>query len=130
MPRTRKDPRVDETRTNEKRAPRVPMNAGGKLDVPVREGFQRYWQVDKPGLIEQMEAAWWSKVIEDGQPKTLPAGGGFTLYLMEIEQKYYNEDMEAQQQRNIDATQKQAQTLGEDEYVPMGRRSVAERDII
>ena len=47
-----------------------------------------------------------------------------------VDQKIYDEDMKTQQQRNIDATQKQAQNLGEEEYVPMSQSSVVEREII
>ena len=83
------------------------------------------------GMIEQMEAAWWEKVKDArGDHVTVPAGNGDTLYLMQIEQKYYDEDIELQQKRNIDTTATQAQSLGEDEYVPLGRQSVAEREII
>ena len=61
---------------------------------------------------------------------TVPAGDGEVHYLMEIEKIYYDEDIAAQQKRNIDATQNQAQTLGEEEYVPLGSKSVVEREII
>ena len=44
--------------------------------------------------------------------------------------EYYDEDMADQQARNIDATQKNIQTLGENEYVPMGQDKVVEREII
>ena len=119
---------------NKKRPARVPMSAGNKLHVPdalKEEGYQYYWEVDRPGRIEQMEAAWWEKVKDSrGDHVTTPAGGGETHYLMRIEQKYYDEDMAAQQKRNIDTTAKQAQTLNEDEYVPMGQKSVVEREII
>ena len=110
------------------------MSSGGKLNVPAelkKDGYQNYWQVDSKGMIEQMEAAWWEKVKDArGDHVTVPAGNGDTLYLMQIEQKYYDEDIELQQKRNIDTTATQAQSLGEDEYVPLGRQSVAEREII
>jgi hypothetical protein len=119
---------------NSKRPARVPLSAGNKLHVPEsikEEGYQYYWGLDRKGMIEQMEAAWWEKVKDErGEPLTVPAGGGESHYLMRIEQKYYDEDMEKQQQLNIDATAKQAQALGEDEYVPMGKTSVTEREII
>lgn len=126
--------REDKAHGNSKRPTRIPMSAGNKLHVPAelkKDGFQNYWQVDKNGMIEQMEAAWWVRVLDSRkQPVTVPAGGGDTLYLMEIEQKYYDEDIAKQQQMNIDTTGRQAQKLGEDEYVPMGRESVTEREII
>ena len=110
------------------------MSAGNKLHVPdkfKKEGFQQYWQVDRPGVIEQMEAAWWEKVKDDrGDFVTVPAGGGDKLYLMHIEQKYYEEDIAKQQDMNINTTNKEAQRLGDSEYVPMGKDKVVERELI
>lgn len=124
----------DKAHGNKKRPVRIPLTGGNKLHVAdkyKRKGYQLYLAVDRKGMIEQMEAAWWAKVTDDdGKPITYPAGGGETHYLMEIEQKYYDEDIKRQQDLNIDTTAKQAQTLGEEEYVPMGRKQVAEREII
>ena len=110
------------------------MSAGNKLHVPdaiKKEGYQYYWAIDRKGMIEQMEAAWYEKVLDGrGDAITVPAGTGETHYLMCVQQEYYDEDIAAQQKQNIDATAKQAQALGEDEYVPMGRKTVAEREII
>lgn len=126
--------RADKAHGNKERPARIPMTAGNKLHVPEslkREGYFQYWQVDRKGLIEQMEAAWYEKAKDErGDHVTVPAGGGETLYLMEIEQQYHDEDIAKQQKLNIDTTAKQAQTLGEEEYVPMGRQAVAEREII
>ena len=119
---------------NTQRPPRVKMNSGNKLATSRREGYQRYWAVtgpDHPGKLEQMVAAYWDFVLNDnGDRIEQPAGGGNTHVLMEIEQEYYDEDMADQQARNIDATQKNIQSLGEDEYVPMGQKNVVEREII
>jgi hypothetical protein len=49
---------------------------------------------------------------------------------MRLPMEYYKEDMARQQQRNIDATQQDAQTLGDSEYVPMGQKAGVEREII
>tara|TARA_R110000823_G_scaffold273974_2_gene392949 strand:- start:63 stop:458 length:396 start_codon:yes stop_codon:yes gene_type:complete len=126
--------RSNEAHQSKERPARIPMSSGNKLHVPEslkKEGYQNYWQVDRPGVLEQMERAWWEKVKDDrGDSVTVPAGGGETLYLMRIEQKYYDEDIAKQQKMNIETTAKQAQKLGEDEYVPMGRQDVAEREII
>jgi hypothetical protein len=125
--------RTDNAHANKGRPARIPMTAGNKLHVPdslKKEGHQYYWQTNRPGSIEQMEAAWWVKVKNDrGDYVTVPSGAD-TLYLMEIEKKYYDEDMERQQKLNIDATAKQAQELGDNEYVPMGKDAVTEREII
>ncbi len=125
--------RQDKAHKSKSRPARIPMSAGNKLHVPdelKKEGYQQYWQKDSPGVIEQMERAWWEKVTdENGQPITVPSGES-TLYLMHIEEKYYHEDMARQQKQNIETTAKQAQTLGEEEYVPKGHAKVAEREII
>ena len=131
MPNTNRNSQAHQ---NKERPPRIPMSAGNKLYVPEslkKEGYQNYWQVDRPGILEQMERAWWVKVKDErGGNITVPGGGGETLYLMEIEQKYYDEDIAKQQKMNIETTAKQAQQLGEEEYVPMGRQAVTEREII
>jgi len=119
---------------NKNRPARIPLSAGNKLHVPEslrREGYHQYWAIDRKGEIEQMKAAWYEIVTDDrNEPVTVPAGNGDTHYLMEIEQKYYDEDMERQQKLNIDATAKQAQKLGDSEYVPQGHDNVATREII
>ena len=122
-------------RTNEaKRPPRVKMSAGGKLNAPKREGYQRYWSItgpDHPGKLEQMQAAWWVIVKrEDGSEWSVPAGSGNTHVLMEIEQKHYDEDMADQAKRALDTSQRDIQNVGEHEYVANGQESVVEREII
>ena len=121
---------------NKSRPARVPLSAGNKLHIPAHlkeDGYFYYWAIDRKGMIEQMEAAYYEKVLgDDKKPLTVPAGGGETHYAMRIEQRYHDEDMAAQQKKNIDATAKQAQSLAPDEYVPMGRSEVVqkEREII
>lgn len=126
--------REDKAHSNKGRPARIPLSSGNKLHIPEslkKEGFFYYWAVDRKGMIEQLEAAYYEKVKGfDGKPLTVPAGGGETHYAMCIEQKYHDEDIAKQQQRNIDATQKQAQKLGEEEYVPLSQSSVVEREII
>ena len=126
--------RANDAHQNKQRPARIPMSAGNKLHVPAdlkKEGYQQYWQVDRPGVIEQMEAAWWEKVTDErGEAVTVPGGGGDTLYLMHIEQKYYDEDIAKQQQMNTNTTNAEAQRLGEEEYVPMGSKQVVERELI
>tara|TARA_R110000850_G_C9996087_1_gene467971 strand:+ start:20865 stop:21266 length:402 start_codon:yes stop_codon:yes gene_type:complete len=121
-------------RTNEaKKPPRIKMNSGNKLAAPKREGYQRYWAItgpDHPGKLEQMQAAYWDFVEVDGKRIEQAAGKGNTHVLMEIEQRYYDEDMQDQQKRAIDATQKNTQALGDSEYVPLGQKNVVEREII
>jgi hypothetical protein len=110
------------------------MGSGNKLSAPQREGYKRYFSItgpDHPGMLERMQAAWWDIVKrEDGSDWTVAAGKGNTHVLMEIPQHLYDEDMAAQQARNIDATQGNIQALGDSEYVPKGQQSVVEREII
>jgi hypothetical protein len=126
--------RTQNAHQNKARPERIPMSAGNKLHIPEQlkeEGYFYYWAVDRKGMIEQMEAAWYERVKnERGEDLTVPAGKGETHYCMKIKQEYHDEDIEKQQQRNIDATAKMAQKLNEDEYVPQGRQNVMEREII
>lgn len=128
--------RGDSAHENKQRPARVPMSAGNKLAVPdslKEEGYQYYWAItgpDHPGKLQQMEAAYWEFVVHNGNKVERPAGKGNTHVLMRLPMEYYIEDMQAQQRRNIDATQKDAQTLGDSEYVPMGQSKVVEREII
>ena len=126
--------RATTAHSNKSRPERVPMTGGSKLAIPEhlkREGFQYYQAVDREGMIEQMEAAYWEKVKDDkGNFVTYPAGNGYTHYAMCIEQKYYDEDMARQQAQNVETTNRDAQALGVDEYVPKGRTNVTERELI
>jgi hypothetical protein len=126
--------RTQNAHQNKARPERIPMSAGNKLHIPEQlkeEGYFYYWAVDRKGMIEQMEAAWYERVKnERGEDLTVPAGKGETHYCMKIKQEYHDEDIEKQQQRNIDATAKMAQKLNEDEYIPQGRQNVMEREII
>jgi len=120
-----------DAQANKERPARIPMSAGNKLSAPKREGYQRYWAItgpDHPGKLEQMIAAYWDYVLVDGERVEQPAGKGNTHVLMELEQHYYDEDMAAQQKRNMDATQQNVQQLGESEYLPAGRKAVVERE--
>ena len=124
--------RGDKAKENSQRQARIPMSAGNKFQAPKREGYQRYWAItgpDHPGKLDEMTAAWWDYVLdEDGKKIERPAGHGNIHVLMEIKQEFYNEDIAAQQARNIDATQKAIQTLGQNEYLPLGRDSVVQKD--
>lgn len=126
--------RDSKAHANKDRPARIPMTGGNKLHVPEaakEEGFHYYWAVDRKGMIEQMEAAYYEKVKDErGEDFTVAAGNGETHYLMRIELSYYEEDMARQQSQNLNTTNSQAQKLGEDEYVPMGRQAVTERELI
>ena len=128
------DSRSSKAHKNGSRPARIPLSAGNKLNVPEslkEEDYHYYWAIDRKGMIEQLESAWYEKVQDErGQNVTVPAGNGETHYLMRIEQSYYEEDMARQQSQNLNTTNSQAQKLGEDEYVPMGRQAVTERELI
>ena len=75
------------------------------------------------------------EALEKIMPLTLPTPGtpiapNIGKDLMEIEQKYYDEDIAKQQQMNLNTTNKDAQKLGESEYVPKGHDKVVERELI
>ncbi len=126
-------PKRNEAHKPEGKSRRVPMAQGLRLAAEQRPGYQRYWVMEgatKQGEIAKFKAAWWEHVLENGKPITVPAGNGDVHYLMEVEQRYYDEDIAAQQKLNIDATQKNVQALGDDEYVPMGQDNVVTREII
>ena len=111
------------------RAPRVRMSSGSKLSAPKRKGYQRYWQIDKPGLIDQMKDAYWEFVMDlDGRKRSVAAGGGGTLYLMEIKQEYYDEDTKEQQELITENTNTNAQKLDDGEYVLQGKKHVVQEE--
>jgi len=126
--------RDSQAHANKDRPARIPMTGGNKLHVPEtikEEGYHYYWAVDRKGMIEQLEAAWYEKVKDErGEDFTVAAGNDETHYLMRIELAYYKEDMAKQQKQNLNTTNSQAQKLGEEEYVPMGREKVTERELI
>lgn len=111
------------------RPERVPLQAAQKLVAPKREGYQRYWAIDKPGFLQKMEAAWWEYVVDErGLKITTPAGAGFTHYLMELPEDLYKEDIDRQQKLVSDTTDKAAQ-LQQGEYIPDGRQHVLTREV-
>ena len=110
------------------RAPRQPMSRSGLLDYPAKEGYQRYWAIDKDGMLERMQGAYWEYVKENGEKVTRHAGGGAMHYLMQIENKYYQEDCTKTQQQIINTSEQETQNLKEHEYVPGGRQNVLERE--
>ena len=137
MPRGKPNRAPERSNDNKSRPARVPMGSGHKLKVPdslKMEGYQYYWAIDGPdhaGKIAQMQDAWWEFAKDsEGNKVEQQAGKGNTHVLMCIPQKYYDEDMAAQQKKNLDATQISAQTLGADEYVLKGRENVVERELI
>lgn len=101
----------------------VPFNANSKkLDYPLPEGYQGYWQLDQPGMIESMKKAYWSHLTnEKGEPVTMPNKNGGTLFLMITPNAYYKEAMRRQQEehdRRLDGIAAVDEKDGQ--YSPMG----------
>lgn len=119
------DKRVREN--TEVRPERIPLNEQRKslLDVPEKPGFVRRWINDDPkypGIrVNNFLRAGW-RVVEDavkvgtegvvnqnqsvGSGARKYVGGGINAILMEIEEKYYNEDQETKA-RNLDKIEAQ-----------------------
>lgn len=107
------------------RSPRVPFQSGGKLSVPehlIEKGYRYYWGIDRDGVIEQLQAAWYEFVYDNGKKVIANAGRGNAHYLMRVEDQYFNEDIAAQQ-RKIDELEMQDVKIGQGEYSPHIGRS-------
>jgi hypothetical protein len=109
---------------------RIPLGTHTqKLELPRREGFHRHWFNDRPGRIQQAQAAGYTFVKDDeGKPisRTVgvrDGGGGLLAYAMEIPKPFYDEDFAAGQERvdKIDAEirgGKVESKPGDGRYVP------------
>lgn len=103
-----------------------------KLAYAQRPGYYRYWFLDDPEMIEkgrrskvtEAQEAGYSHVMENGQPVTCIAGrGGMQLFLMEIPQEWFDEDMKRNERDadEIDAALRGGQIgrkPGDNRYVP------------
>jgi hypothetical protein len=77
-----------------------------------------------------MIEAYWDYVTDErGEKVTQPSGGGEMHYLMEIEQRYYDEDISAQQAETTDKLRSTVENQS-DEYTPKGHEDVLTRDKI
>lgn len=99
-----------------------------KLLAPARPGFRRYWFNDEPGRVQRALGAGYAHVKTDGRntSKVVGRNGDNTAkvaYLMEIPQRWFDEDVAAQQAKidEIDAAIKGgevARKSGDNRYVP------------
>ena len=126
--------RDQKAHTPEGRPERVPFNQGSKLSVPkgiIKDGYHGHWFLDKPGEIESAQAAYYEFVKVGNKKYSTPAGRGFTHYLMQIEQKYYDDDM-VKQQKMVTKTTRQAVKVkkAQGEYSPEGEDLAVTREII
>jgi hypothetical protein len=120
-----------DSKSNSARPARVPMQSGGKLTVPEgikEEGYFYYWALDRNGMIERLQAAYYEPVLDSRNEQiTVMAGGGSKHYLMRLPMEYYNEDMEAQQSK-IDAAMNKDIKLKKGEYSPFNKSSAVTRE--
>lgn len=126
--------RDQKAHTPKGRPERVPFNQGSKLSVAkgiISPGYHGHWFIDKPGELESAKAAYYDYVMVKGKKYKTPAGNGFTHYLMQIEQKYYDDDM-AKQQKMVTETTRNAVKVkkSQGEYSPEGEELSVTRDII
>lgn len=126
--------RDQKAHTPEGRPERVPFNQGSKLTVPkgiISHGYHGHWFLDKPGELESAQAAWYEFIKVGGKKYKTPAGRGLYHYLMQIEQKYYDDDM-AKQQKMVTETTRKAVKIKKDqsEYSPEGEELAVTREII
>lgn len=126
--------RDQKAHTPEGRPERVPFNQGSRLSVAkgiIAPGYHGHWFIDKPGELESAKAAYYEFVKVKGKKYTTPAGNGFTHYLMQIEQEYFDQDM-TKQQKMVTKTTRQAVKVkkGQGEYSPEGEELAVTREII
>lgn len=103
-----------QAQASQERAKRTPLGTRNILTVQHRPGFHRVWVSDSPSLrtkLADYEAAGYTYVEENlqvGDTKansgdkvssrvTRQGGQGTMLYLMEVPEEYYKEDLEAQE---------------------------------
>ena len=113
------------------RPPRVPMVAGQTLNANhlKKAGFHYRWFSNKNegARMDAAQQAWWEFVKDSSGEKVSRRSGPETLFLMCIEDKFYNEDQQLKQKKIID-TLKEQQNLGKDEYLPDGRHHALQKD--
>jgi len=116
------------------RPERVPFGQGAKLTVPkgiVKKGYHAHWFIDRPGELESAQAAYYEFVTVEGKKYSTPAGQGLNHYLMQIEQKYYDQDMIKQQEMVTETTRQAVKVKkAQGEYSPEGEDLAVTRDII
>jgi hypothetical protein len=114
----KQDGRTREARAtaNESAPQRPRSNRAGKLSIPlhlIKPGYQPYLAIDKPGNIEQMLSEGWEFIYGDGSIQrtsedaaqggtkfTIPAGGGFTYYGLQMRPEWYA-DLQAERRAEL-----------------------------
>jgi hypothetical protein len=117
------DGRTRESR--EQKATGVPQrprsNRAGKLNIPqqfIKPGYVPYLAINKPGNVEQMVSEGWEYIIanstdanlltsedaaQGGTKFTIPAGGGFLYYGLQIRPEWYEEIQNERRQELAEA---------------------------
>ena len=101
---------------------RVPVGSGSSLHVPpslIEDGYWYYWGIDEPGKLEQLLAAGFEFVQQNGDNLSVSAGSGspYKHFLMRTPEEYHNEDMNRLLQSISDQSQEQI-SIASDEYDP------------
>ncbi len=114
----------------DKRPPRIPLGHHGKLGMPAQvkneDGKHYYWASDgQYGSLQEKIDAYWEFVYDDsGDRVTRNTGNiGTKLYLMCVDDVFWQEDFAELQKANIDTLNKRA-ALNAGEYIPVGHDSV------
>ncbi len=106
----------------EQKATSVPQrprsNRAGKLSIPaqfIKPGYHPYLAINKPGNVEQMVSEGWEYIYansteanlttsddaaQSGTKFTIPAGGGFLYYGLQIRPEWY-EEMQAERRQEL-----------------------------
>lgn len=116
-------PRGTEAHENKARPDRISIgHRQTKLDAIaapyVRNGWHPCWVLDdQKGNLEVFQRSWYQFVLDkDGKHVSYPSGP-FRLHLMEVEQKYYDDDQRLLAEETS-SRMKQKIMLGKDEYAP------------
>lgn len=109
--------------SSEKRGKRIPMARAKKLDIEPKPGYYRHWFIK--GNVAKAQAAYYDFVKDsEGNNVTRPAGNGEErLYLMEIKEEFYREDVELARQNITEVLQQKVQDVKAGEYIPEGQES-------
>ena len=106
------------------RPPRIRLHSGKNLHVPEslldRENFSYRWFAEnsiKGGRVASAKGAYWEFFTDDQGNNLRRPSGQDQMFLMQLEIKYFNEDLDFKRQR-VNATMVKETGIGEGEYAP------------
>lgn len=124
---------MSETREEQrepKRPARVSMTQGLKLEYASKDDDYHYaWIQDRDGQVDRALQAYYEFELVEGE-KVTRASGAYPLFLMKLENQYWEEDQKLKHDKTVAKIQGE-QVLAADEYIPGaqdGRKHVLERD--